>query len=207
MFYILITRLLRIYYKIIYWYSVEGLENLPKSGGYLICPNHKQFNDPLILAAIIKKRLCFFAKAELFKNKILDKFFRSVGCVPVDRSTGSLKSLRICIKLLKDENSLIIFPEGTRRCMHLADVKPGAVMFAIKSEVPIIPVGISRLRPFSKTVVKFGEPIYYNEYYESKLSNDDYKSLVNKLISKIYELVEDKCCYYDEIKGSVENGC
>ena len=78
-------------------------------------------------------------------------------------------------------------------------------MFAIKSQVPIIPVGISRLRPFRKAKVRFGEPIYYNEYYDKKVSGDEYKKLVNSLMLHIFDLVDERCSYYNEIKASVEN--
>ena len=204
MIYFLIKHLLKLYYKIIYFASAEGANNIPAVGGALLCGNHQQINDPLVMLSFIKRQPKFLGKAELFVP-VLGCFLKKFGCVPVDRSKGDLKALRTCIKLLKEQNLLMLFPEGTRSCKHLADVKPGAIMFAIKSQVPIVPIGISRLKPFGRTKVTFGEPIYYDEYYDKKLTDDDYKKLVAELMYQIFNLVEEKCVYYDEIKASVDN--
>ena len=204
MIYFFIKHLLKLYYKLIYFATAEGTENIPAKSGALLCGNHQQFNDPLVMLSFVKRQPKFLGKAELFKPGI-GWFFRAFGCVPVDRSKGDLKALRLCIKLLKEQNLLMLFPEGTRHCKHIDDVKPGAIMFAIKAQVPIVPVGISRLKPFGRTKVTFGEPVYYDKYYDKKLTDEDYKILVNELMYRIFDLVEEKCVYYDEIRASVEN--
>ena len=195
----------KLYYKIFYFAKAEGIENIPKTGGVILCGNHKSFNDPVVVAAFSTRKLKFLAKAELFKNKFFSWFLKGVGCVPVDRGSGDLKAMRTCIKVLKEDNLLLLFPEGTRSCVHIDDVKPGAMLFATKAEVPIVPVGISKLHLFGHTKVRFGKPIYYNDYYNKKISSEEYRKLTNNLIYEIYKLVDDKCCYYDEIKASVEN--
>lgn len=197
--------LVRLYYKIFYFTKVEGVENIPASGGMILCGNHKSFHDPVVIAAFSSRKLNFLAKAELFKNKFFSWFLHSVGCVPVDRSGGDLKAMRTCIKVLKEENPLLLFPEGTRSCKHIDDVKPGAILFATKAGVPIIPVGVSNMKLFGHTKVSFGKPIYYNNYYGKKISGDEYKKLTSNLMYEIYNLVDNKCCYYNEIKASVEN--
>lgn len=207
MFYTFARQVLKLYYKIFFFYRVEGMENLPKDGGYLICSNHQRFHDPVILAAVIKKHLRFLAKEELFKKGIPDKFLRSVGCVPVERNSSNLSAMRTCINLLKDGNSLILYPEGTRFCKHIADVKPGAVMLASKAKVPIVPVGLSRIKLFGRTVIRFGKPIYYTDLYDKKrITNDEYKMHTDRLMYEIYSLVDEKCCYFDEIEESIKNG-
>ena len=195
----------KIYYKIIFFAKAEGKENIPESGGMILCANHQSFRDPIMIAAFSPKRLKFLGKAELFKNKLFACVLRSIGCVPVDRSAGDLKAMRTCIRILKENNPLMLFPEGTRSCIHIDDVKPGALLFATKANVPIIPIGISRPKPFGKSKVVFGKPIYYTEYYDKKISSEEYKKLTNELMYEIYNLVDEKCCYYDEIKASVEN--
>jgi len=185
----------KIFYKIFFFAKAEGLENIPKSGGMIFCGNHQTFHDPVIISAFAGVKFKFLAKAELFKNKFLAWFFKSVGCVPVDRHGNDLKAMKICMNLLKDGNPLMLFPEGTRSCKHLDDVKPGAILFATKTQVPIIPVGISNLKFFGKTKVVFGKPIYYTEYYDKKISSDEYKKITNHLMLNIYDMVDDKCCY------------
>ena len=205
MIYNLLTSVIKIFYKIFFFAKVEGLENIPKSGGMIFCGNHKHFHDPLIIAGFVKNKLKFLAKSELFKNKIFASLLKSSGCIPVDRGSGDIKAMKSCINILKDQNPLVLFPEGTRSCKKLSDVKSGAILFAIKSQVPIIPVGLSNLKLFSGAKITFGQPIYYTDYYDKKMSSDDYKKLTNELMYEIFSMVEEKCCYYDELKASVEN--
>ena len=195
----------KIFYKIFFFAKVEGIENIPKSGGMVFCGNHQSFHDPIVIAAFAKVKFKFLAKIELFKHNFFAWFLKSVGCVPVDRKGGDLKAMKTCIRVIKEGNPLLLFPEGTRSCIHIDDVKPGALLFARKSQVPIIPVGVSNLKLFGRTKVVFGKPIYYDEYYDKKVSSEEYKMLTNKLMLYIYDLVEDKCCYYDEIKARIEN--
>ncbi len=205
MLYTIVVFLVKIYYKIFYFAKAEGLENLSKSDGFILCGNHSSANDPFIITAFSTRKFKFLAKAELFKNKLFSWFLHSIGCVSVDRNGGDLKAMRTCIKILKDENPLVLFPEGTRYCKHLDDVKSGALLFATKAEVPIIPVGISNLKLFGGAKVIFGKPIYYTEYYGKKVSGEEYRMLTNNLMFEIYNLVDNKCSYYDEIKASVKN--
>ena len=205
MLYNIAVFLVKIYYKIIFFAKVEGIENMPKSGSMILCANHKSFRDPILIAAFSPRRLKFLAKAELFKNNLFGWFLRSLGCVPVDRSSGDLKAMRTCIKLLNDDSVLMLFPEGTRSCVHIDDVKSGALLFATKANVPIVPIGISNPNFLGKTKVVIGKPICYDEYYNKKISSEEYRKLTNRLMLEIYDLVDEKCCYYDEIKASVEN--
>jgi len=200
----IIKKILYFYYKIIYFSSVEGLENIPNVGGMQLCANHKHFNDPLIITSFLKFKPSFLAKKELFKKGIPSWFLSSVGCIPIDRSVGELKILKYCINLLKENNILMIFPEGTRYCKHIDDVKSGAIVFAIKSQTPIVPIGISKLRPFSRAKVRIGKPIYYTEYYDKRLTSADYDILKVKLMDEIFSLVDEKCSYYNEIKDKMQ---
>ncbi|MDN8940728.1 lysophospholipid acyltransferase family protein, partial [Staphylococcus aureus] len=70
--------------------------------------------DPVFLAIIFSSKIKFMGKKELFENKFLAVFLRSIGVFPIDREGRDLKSLKNSIKLLKDGKVLGIFPEGTR---------------------------------------------------------------------------------------------
>ena len=188
MIYSILTIIVKLFYKIFFFAKVVGLENVPISGGMIFCGNHKHFHDPVIIAAFVKVKLKFLAKAELFKNRFFGWFLKSVGCIPVDRGSGDLKAMKSCIRILKEQNPLVLFPEGTRSCKKMDDVKSGAIMFAIKSQVPIIPVGLSNIRLFKGAKITFGQPIYYTEYYDKKVSGEDYKKLTVDLMYNIFEI-------------------
>ncbi|MBQ6908225.1 MAG: 1-acyl-sn-glycerol-3-phosphate acyltransferase, partial [Clostridia bacterium] len=74
MLYSILKTILYFYYKVIYFSSAEGLENIPSDGSMIICGNHKHFNDPLIITSYFKKNPVFLAKKELFQYKFTNWF-------------------------------------------------------------------------------------------------------------------------------------
>ena len=66
---------------------VEGLENVPKEGPVLLCPNHSSNWDPILLICALGREanLQIMGKNQLFKIPILRTFLRKMGVFPVDR--------------------------------------------------------------------------------------------------------------------------
>lgn len=188
--------LVRLYYRVVFFAGRRIQGEVPKSTGMLLCGNHKSNNDPPLMAAFSPVQIGFLAKKELFSNKFKRWFLNGIGCIPLDRSKGDISVIRTCITALKNGRALLVFPEGTRHCHRLEDVKNGAVMFAIKAQVPIIPVGIhGRYKLFGGTRITYGTPIYYTEYYGKHLSADDYTALTHELMKRIYALADEPCPY------------
>jgi len=175
---------------ILYRINIIGKENIPKTGGALICPNHISNIDPVVIAFATSRAVHYMAKVELFKNRILNWFFRKVNAFPVNREKVGIDTIKTSLKILKDQEILGIFPEGTR-VKEGARIKPAAgfVVFAIKTKTPIIPVRIRGEYGFRKKVdVIIGEPIYLEEYYGKKLSEDENEKLAEAVMDKIYSL-------------------
>ena len=149
---------------------VIGRENIPDDDGYILCANHKSNWDPVFLAIIFSSKIKFMGKKELFENKFLAVFLRSIGVFPIDREGRDLKSLKNSIKLLKDGKVLGIFPEGTRtHNINRKNVKDGVAYIAIKAKKDILPVEIvSTYKPFRKTYIYINEPIDVNKYLNMK---------------------------------------
>ncbi|MGC4113615.1 MAG: AMP-binding protein [Myxococcales bacterium] len=124
--------------------DIQGVENLPETGPFLICPNHLTYLDPLWLAAKLphyqRQRGCSFGKAELWKNP-LTRFLVGLGrAIPVDREGDSVPALRAGLEVLKSGQPLLMFPEGTRsRSGQLAEFRRGAAKLSIASGAPIVP--------------------------------------------------------------------
>ena len=64
-------------FKIIFRLSFEGVENLPKEGGYVYASNHRSNADPILVTLKIRKRCAYMAKEELFKNPFLSLLIKS----------------------------------------------------------------------------------------------------------------------------------
>ncbi len=176
-------------YRLMFGVSVKGRENIPETGGAILCSNHTSYYDPIALAILTcRRKVNFMAKKELFENPKFSRLISSLGAFPVDREGNDLKAIKTALKILKDGGVLGIFPEGTRTPeMDLSKAKSGVVMFAIKAKVPIIPVYIESdyklLKPLRITI---REPIYYDEYYGKKVSAEEYSELAKDVLRKIY---------------------
>ena len=84
--------------------KIEGEENIPESGRLLVCSNHISLHDPIVIAAISKRQICYMGKKELFKVPLFGSFLKSLGAFPVDRkSGGDVGAIRHSIKLLEKE--------------------------------------------------------------------------------------------------------
>ena len=81
---------------------------------------------------------------ELFHNKILFNFGAHVfDIIPVRRNSADINSVKLCLKALKNNAIVGIFPEGMRHGLEKnATIKNGAALLAYKANVKVIPVGI-----------------------------------------------------------------
>ena len=176
--------------KILFKVEYINEEILRKYDKCLICPNHSRIYDPIFIYPKVSN-MYGMAKSELFKHKLLANFLNYHNIFPVDRESTDAKSLRKALKLMKnnDKIKLLIFPEGKvlkSRCER-GIVKNGAVYIAAMANVPIIPIYITaRPKYFSKVVVKFGEPIFYD-----RLQLKDKNKIIDtskQLLKEIYNM-------------------
>jgi len=122
---------------------VEGKENIPKSGAFVLAPVHRSYMDTPFAALVTRRRLRFMAKDSMWKTKWIGALISSVGGFPVTRGTTDLEALRRCFELLAAGEPLVMFPEGERKSGPI--VQPlfeGAAYVACRGKVPVIPVGI-----------------------------------------------------------------
>lgn len=177
--------------KILYKVEVKGLENLPKETGAIICSNHTNNFDPLIVACFVNRPIHYMAKKELFKNKFIKYFLRKVNAFPVNRERADISAIKYAIKVVKNNNVLGIFPEGTRvKAGETRKAEPGIAMIAIKGKVVVIPVGIiGEYKLRERIVLNIGQPIHLDEYYRKKLNIDEYKLISENIMTDIRRLM------------------
>ncbi|MDO5555515.1 MAG: lysophospholipid acyltransferase family protein [Clostridia bacterium] len=184
---IIIKFLFKIASLIMYRPKIQGKENLPKNTAAIICPNHVHALDSAVIIANSKRKIYTLAKEELFKNKFLCFIANLFGIFPVKRDKTAIESVKISLKLLKNNELLMIFPEGTRNGM-LKKIKPkdGAVKLAIKANVPIIPVGIrGDFKLFKKVNINIGKPIDYSKH-KKDINN---KELIDELTKELMDII------------------
>src|SRR5262249_41808316 len=121
-------------------------ERMRRDGLYVIASNHESFFDIPVLFAALPMPVRFLAKRNLFRLPFLGWSMAAAGFVPVDRADHShgKEMLDTALSRLQDDRSLIVFPEQTRtRTGELSPFKSGAAVFAIKSGMPLLPVGLA----------------------------------------------------------------
>jgi len=177
-------------------YRVRGREHIPANRAVVFCSNHESNVDPPVLFQALHKRLHVLFKAELTKIPILGAVMLGGGFVPVerDRREASMVSIDLAAASIRDGNTFLIFPEGTRsRTAELLPFKKGGFIMAIKAQAPIVPVAVSggrsAMRKGSWLVrpvmvdVKIGEPVE-----TAGMSLDDRDALIEVVRGRIEEL-------------------
>jgi len=155
--------------------KVEGRENIPEQGGFLLVGNHLSVGDPVFLGAKTGRPVMFMAKGELYKNRLLSCIVRSFGSFPVERGKFNRAAVIKSHEILQQGKILGMFPEGRRSKVNMMQkAQYGAAMIAAHNHCLIIPVGIygsERIRGFKwifsrpKIVMRFGKGF--------KLENND----------------------------------
>ncbi len=189
------TLLCKTYYKV----EFEGLENLDRSGGFIIAPNHVSEFDPLFIAMASKRLFHYIAKYELFENSVLNKAITHLNAFPIVRGKGDMTAINYGIELVRRGEVLCIFPEGTRsEDGSPQKAKSGIGYIARYTGADIVPVGIymeNKDKAGSKVIVKFGEAIKNSDLgFTDGGKTKENKIAANLIMKKITELWENCKC-------------
>ena len=193
MFYTVIKALAAAVFGIFMPHRVIGRENIPQEGGFILALNHRSNFDVIMGGLSCPRQLHYMAKKELFSNKLLGWFLKKLNAFPLDRSGNDLKAIKTALALLKSGEVLGIFPEGTR-VKNGEDVgaKAGVSMLALRAKVPVVPgVIVGDYKIFRHVYVVFGKPITLEEYYGSKLSNEQLLEISGSILDEIKKMSAD----------------
>ncbi|MCF7787275.1 MAG: 1-acyl-sn-glycerol-3-phosphate acyltransferase [Prosthecobacter sp.] len=180
-------------------YRVIGVEKLQFSGPAIIACNHVSFLDPPLVGIAFDEMVYSFARKTLFDHPLAAKILRSWQVLPVDRDKPDAASLKAIIRLLRDGNKVIMFPEGTRSYDGVPQTaEAGVGLFIAKSKAPVLPVrlfgtheayprGAKSLRPakISLVVGDLWQPDL-KSYAES--GKELYQKLADEVMHRITEL-------------------
>jgi 1-acyl-sn-glycerol-3-phosphate acyltransferase len=123
--------------------SITGREKVPTSGAFILSPIHRSNLDTPIVAAITRRRLRYMGKESLWKNRFGAWFLTTAGGFPVERASADRAALRAAVEVLERGEPLVMFPEGTRQFgPTVRELFEGPAYLAIRTQCPIVPVGI-----------------------------------------------------------------
>lgn len=185
---------------------VEGVENIPETGGAILASNHLAVSDSFFLPLVMKRKIVFLGKSEYFTGKGIKgyatrSFMEGVGTIPVHRGGGraSEAALRTGLQVLQSGDLLGVYPEGTRSPDgRLYRGKTGIARLAIEAGVPIIPIamiGTDVAQPIGQKVpsrtdigVRIGAPLRLEAYAGRQDDREALRELTDSVMVAIQEL-------------------
>lgn len=146
----LVVPLVRLLFRV----RVEGLRNIPPTGGAILAFNHVSVLDGPVLAAEItarsRRELCFLVASEVNEHPIFGPIMRAFDQIFIRRGTGDSRALDLAIQTVSEGALAALAPEG-----HVADdsapgaatgelqrIRSGVARIALPALAPIIPVGV-----------------------------------------------------------------
>lgn len=168
------------------------MEKIPATGPVIVSCNHIHNLDPPLVGTALTRQVRFMAKEELFRIPVISFLIRRFGAFPVSRGAGDKKALKTALAILDEGALLGLFPEGTRsKTGELGQAHTGAAYIALKSDAVLIPAAITgSYRPFSKLILRFGDPIDLTSYREGRINSQTVREVTERMMEEIRSLME-----------------
>lgn len=189
--------------------QINGLENIPEDGSYIISPNHSNaLMDAVSVLLTHKGPVVFGARADIFENPVLAKMLHFIKIVPMVRKRDGIRNVIRNLDLIEDITEVLdegvpfcMFPEGTHRPMHsLLPVGKGIFRIAVSAaksldkKIYVVPVGIEYSDYFhlmGSCLINFGQPIDVTGFLKENpdmLDAEMYRTLTSELQNRMSSL-------------------
>jgi 1-acyl-sn-glycerol-3-phosphate acyltransferase len=179
-----------------YRLRVRGKENLPSSGGFVLTCNHVSSFDPWPLGMPIwpKHWMRIMAKSELYWWPL--RYIVDGAAFKVRRGLADAEAIATAVRLAREGETVMMFPEGTRRTKglvkkHEARPRTGAARIALEAGVPLVPAavaGTDRLLRFGPLRVAYGSPVEIDDLRGSDDLRTASQEATDRLMARIEEL-------------------
>jgi 1-acyl-sn-glycerol-3-phosphate acyltransferase len=188
----------------------QGKENIPKTGGIILAPNHMSYADWATIAIFsdgyAHRYPVFMIKSPIFKVKVIGPLMYKFGQLPVYRDRGDAGLvLKAAEEALRAGAAVIVYPEGTAtRDPDLWPMvgKTGAARLALTTGAPVIPIaqwgaqhilpyGTKKLRLFPRKTVRMvaGPPVDLSAYAGQRLGASTLRAATADIMTDITGLL------------------
>jgi 1-acyl-sn-glycerol-3-phosphate acyltransferase len=175
-------------------WRLEGAENIPRSGGYILVANHINWKDPPWIEFALGHAIRYMGKQELFETPVIGFLLRAIGAFPVRRGEADRRALQVALAVIAAGQPLGLFVEGHRsESGQLIRGRPGAAYVASRSGAPIVPLAVSgtrgaRLGRFWRCdiVIRVGEAF---RAADLGVESGDQQALVDAIMHRIAALM------------------
>lgn len=186
----------KLFFYLYFRFKAKGTEHIP-DGPVIFVPNHQSSFDGLFVASFLKRRMLkktyFYAKEKHFKQAWLKFLASRNNIIIVDINRDLKESIQKMAEVLRQDRSLIIFPEGTRtKTGTLGEFKKTFAILSTELKIPIVPVTIKGAfealpsgskfpRPWKRIRVEFLDPVYPGSHSYETLTDEVRKKIEGAL--------------------------
>ena len=177
------------------------MHKVPARGPLIAISNHTgQLEVPALFAWLWPRPVTAWAKIETWDKPFLHWLFNLWGAIPVRRGEADTSALRVALEKLEQGYIFGVAPEGTRnKNGKLLRAHPGAVMLALHSKAPIIPIAhwggenfMSNLKRLHRTDfhIRVGRPFSIQTNGE-RISKDERQQIVDEMMYQLAALLPE----------------
>jgi 1-acyl-sn-glycerol-3-phosphate acyltransferase len=184
-------------YSVFFRLRIEWIGKVPDTGPAILISNHCSAWDPPLTVIATPRPVYFMAKEELFHMPVFSFVLPRIRVFPVRRGVADRQAIRTSLEILRRGELLGMFPEGTRsKDGVLSPAEPGAAMFALRSQAPVIPVALINTHRILKKgsflaplTVRVGEPVDLSQWYDQKATGPVLEQAGAKMMQALADLL------------------
>jgi 1-acyl-sn-glycerol-3-phosphate acyltransferase len=189
----------RILARLIFRIRIFNKENVPSSGALILASNHISYLDPPLAGSFVGREIHFMAKKELFRNRLFGKLISYHNAHPINRKGFDKAAIDLADKLLRSQQGLIIFPEGTRaKGGEFLPPRPGIGLIALSTMTPVLPLYIHGANNLANCFwgkdrlgIIFGRPIGGDEMAGYSRDKEGYRRFAEYIMERIRGLKDE----------------
>lgn len=198
-----LIRIIRFVINLIARVEIQGDENIPAEGGYVIATNHLGRLDVALLFYALEGDFILIIAEKYEHHWLFGPIGNAMNGIWLDRFNADVGAIRQVLTRMKAGGILVIAPEGTRsKSESMAEGKPGVAYLALKAGLPIVPVGlvgtedrvvVEHLKRFKKSEIKIvvGEPFSLPPI-QRKNREESLKQQTDEIMCRIGALLPEK---------------
>lgn len=182
--------------KTFFRFRVIHRERIIEQGGAILAMNHESYLDPPFAGIACRRQIYFLARKTLLDWPIIGPHFPKFNVIPVNQERADMSALKSVIRLVRNGNCTIIFPEGARTLDgKLQPAQPGLGLIIAKTLAPVVPMRIfgahdalprggGRVR-FRPVTIVVGKPMHFTQEDLQGEGRDMYQRLSDRVMEQI----------------------
>lgn len=202
-----------IFSKLVARVHVEGLENIPRRGPFLVVANHQSFLDPIFIQSHMPRAPHTLTKSTQFAGGFWGWVLPRLQAIPTRRYRVDPQVVRTVLRRLEEGEGVCIYPEGERTWDGaMQPLRRGTIRLLLKAGVPIVPCGTAGsfdvLPRWSRTLkrqdvwLRFGEPLELGAHDDRAERDRRVDEVHDLIVSELERLAAVPSTAWEELEGS-----